>query len=207
MRLISTGAEAMIYASEHMQRKALVKHRMEKKYRNVALDENLRVARTRQECVLLHKAKLAGVRTPVIYEVDRKSAKIIMELIAGEKLRELLKKASAERGAGICEMVGAEIAKLHSAGIIHGDLTTSNMLLCNNRITFVDFGLGFESCKVEDRAVDLLVFKKTFNATHFAIANGWERIIKGYLREMPSGRVAVERLAEVEARARYMDRH
>ncbi len=71
----------------------------------------------------------------------------------------------------LCEKIGENIAKLHNCNIIHGDLTSSNMILQNNDIYFIDFGLGMISDLVEDKGVDLLVFKKAISGIHHNIAD------------------------------------
>ncbi|MFH1257265.1 MAG: KEOPS complex kinase/ATPase Bud32 [Candidatus Diapherotrites archaeon] len=199
MKLLKKGAEAELYLTEFLERKALLKKRAPKKYRNQLLDEKIRRERTAIECSLLHKAKEAGVRTPVIYSVDRKECAITMEFIEGKQVKKILN----EKNLRICREIGENIARMHSAGIIHGDLTTSNILLHGKALVFVDFGLAFNSGKTEDKAMDLLVFRKTFEATHFNLAKGWGKVVEGYLAEESGGRDAVKRIAEIEARARY----
>ncbi|RXW17144.1 hypothetical protein EST38_g8711 [Candolleomyces aberdarensis] len=76
----------------------------------------------------------------------------------------------------LMELIGVELAKLHKADIIHGDLTTSNMMLrhpstfqspgCPTELVLIDFGLSFVSTLVEDKAVDLYVLERAFASTH-----------------------------------------
>ncbi|KAF8556696.1 hypothetical protein OG21DRAFT_578403 [Imleria badia] len=68
----------------------------------------------------------------------------------------------------LMEKIGVEIAKLHLIDVIHGDLTTSNMLLrsSNNDLVLIDFGLAYQSTLVEDKAVDLYVLERAFTSTH-----------------------------------------
>ena len=91
-------------------------------------------------------------------------------------------------------LIGTEIAKMHLADIIHGDLTTSNMMLrhpssltarCPGKLVryssiyvsplisvsrthqvLIDFGLSYVSSLVEDKAVDLYVLERAFSSTH-----------------------------------------
>ena len=79
-------------------------------------------------------------------------------------------------------LLGEQIGKLHTAGLIHGDLTTSNAIVRNQKIVLIDFGLSYDSAKQEDQAVDLLGLKKTFLATHANFPNGWTSILKGYVK-------------------------
>ena len=70
-------------------------------------------------------------------------------------------------------------------------------------LAFIDFGLGFQSNKLEDKATDLLVLKKTFMATHYQIQDaGWEKIKQGYLKTKADKNV-FKRLEKIEKRGRY----
>lgn len=200
MLLIRRGAEAELYKSEYLGKPVLIKDRIAKKYRNKELDEKIRRERTREESLLVHKAKEIGVRTPVIYKIDKIGTSIIMEFVEGRRIKDLLNKKNY---AKICERIGKAVGRMHLHNLIHGDLTTSNILLHKNNLVFVDFGLGGNSNKQEDKAVDLLVFKKTFMATHFQLKRGWELIIKGYLKENPKGKPVIGHIRNVEARVRY----
>lgn len=207
-QILSNGAEAIIRVSSYLGREAVEKKRIPKKYRNPILDAKIREARTGQEAVLLHKAKLAGVESPVLYNIDAKEASLVMEKVEGGLVKKILNAGNCE---DICSSIGAGIARLHKAGIIHGDLTTSNIILGGNNggnscceIVFIDFGLGFFSKKDEDFAVDLLNLKKTYTATHFNIPQGWEKVRESYVKEFPEGKKVVEKISEIEERARYM---
>ncbi len=76
MKPMWQGAEAALYEETYLGQPALVKERLPKAYRVPELDERIRRERTKQECVLLHRAKLAGVRTPLVYRVDRGNSRI-----------------------------------------------------------------------------------------------------------------------------------
>ncbi len=202
MKLLRRGAEAELYLSEEKGKKELLKRRVSKGYRCKELDEEIRSGRTGLEARLLNEAKKFGVRTPQVYGVDKEEKEISMEFVEGSRVKDVLNMGNFE---GICERIGRDIAKMHSFDLIHGDLTTSNILLHNNKLFFIDFGLGTHSKKIEDKAVDLLVFRKTFEATHADLMPlGWEKIIEGYVAKMGSeGRKVVEHIAAIEKRARY----
>jgi TP53 regulating kinase-like protein len=51
-------------------------------------------------------------------------------------------------------------------GVIHGDLTTSNMIYKDGQIYLIDFGLSYVKNSIEDRAVDLYVLERAFISTH-----------------------------------------
>lgn len=207
MQVIKQGAEALLYLEEFEGKKVLVKERIKKDYRIEQLDVKLRKERTREEVKLLTEARKIGIPTPRIFHVDYKNFKIVMEFIEGERLKELFFKASEDEIKKICFEVGRLIGKLHSAGIVHGDLTTSNMILKDNEIYFIDFGLGFFSNKFEDQGVDLNLLYEALKATHFKILNiCWENIIEGYKKEYKDAEKVLKKVEEIEARARYMER-
>ncbi len=197
--LIARGAEAELYLSSYLGRKTLIKNRVRKKYRDPVLDERIRKERTRIECLMLHKAKEIGVRVPVIYKIDEAGKAIWMEFIEGEKVKDILN----EGNISLCKRIGEMVGQMHSADLIHGDLTTSNVLLHNGELVFIDFGLASNSRKTEAKAVDLLVFKKTFDATHFKLKKGWKSVLTGYLGANSEGKGVIEKISAVESRARY----
>ena len=198
-KIIQRGAEAVLSETTYLDEKALEKHRVKKSYRLPELDNQIRWERTKTEALLLHKAKEAGVRTPIIFKVDRQNAKIIMELLPGKRLKEVLN----QRNLDYCFQLGKNIGRLHKNNLIHGDLTTSNVMVKGKDMAFIDFGLGFQSTKLEDKATDLMVLKKTFMATHYQIQDkGWEKILQGYMKTNPDKRL-FKQLTAIEKRGRY----
>ena len=199
MKLIYQGAEAELFKDRYFEKETVIKNRIAKTYRRKELDLKIRQKRTKQECFLLNKARKAGIRTPIVFKVDKKSTTIVMEFIKGKKLRDYLNK----KNISLCKEIGTKIAKLHLNSIIHGDLTTSNMIVMQSKeIAFVDFGLGFLSNSLEDKAVDLLAFKKTFNSTHFQLKNGWQLCLNAYLKIIKNKKVA-GKIKQIEKRTRY----
>ncbi|MBI4052439.1 MAG: Kae1-associated serine/threonine protein kinase [Candidatus Diapherotrites archaeon] len=198
--LVARGAEAELFKSEYLSLPVLVKRRVPKSYRNPVLDSRIRSERTVAEARLLHNAKAFGVRVPAVLRIDKANAEIAMEFVPGKRVKDVLTKKNFKK---ICAEIGASIGKIHCAGIVHGDLTTSNILIHNDSLVFIDFGLASLSQKTEDRAVDLLVFKKTFEATHCNLLEGWQFIVKGYLKEFPHPE-CVKQIGKIEARARYL---
>lgn len=203
MVVYKRGAEAELSILDTPEGTVLLKQRSPKQYRNALLDTKLRAERTRAEAKLI-KTAASVVPVPRIISVDAKKGELVMEYIDGPALKKVLAQKSA-----LCTTAGTHIRKLHDLGVIHGDLTTSNILVRKKRgtpkgaphdeLVFIDFGLGFFSKKVEDKATDLVVFKKTFNATHSGIKNGWERVMQGYA---PTQEL-VTRMSAIEKRARY----
>lgn len=207
MKLIKQGAEAKLFLSERDGQKILIKDRIKKKYRISQIDEKIRKSRTSQEFNLLTEARRNGVPTPIVLDVDKKNHKIIMEFVDGERIKELLNKSNMKIVERLCLEIGRLVGKLHTGGIIHGDLTTSNMILKDEKIYFIDFGLGFFSGKIEDQGTDLRLLHEALKSTHFQILDVcWQNVIKGYKIEYSKADMVLNKISEIEKRARYMKR-
>ena len=206
--LIKKGAEASLYLADWHGRKVIMKKRLPKKYRVSELDEQIKTYRTIHEPQLIHEAKKAGVPTPTIFLVDVKGATIVMEFIEGKQAKQLLSEVSKSERQRLCFKIGELIGKLHKYGIIHGDLTTSNMILNpEGKIFFVDFGLGEKSKELEVRGVDLHLMKRALQSTHFMFAEEYfNSVIEGYSKVLGSETVknVLEKIGEIEKRGRYI---
>jgi TP53 regulating kinase-like protein len=207
--LLKKGAEANLYLVDWHGKKAVTKIRTQKKYRTEALDKQIRSHRTTHEAQLLHQAKKAGVTTPLIYMVNVPEAIIIMEYIKGTQVKQYINNASNADRKKICVKIGELVGKLHRENLIHGDLTTSNMILDQQgTIFFVDFGLGEKNVELEAKGVDLHLLKRALQSTHFAF---WETcfndVIAGYsivLGDKLTEKV-YEKIKEIEKRGRYVE--
>ncbi len=207
MQVLKQGAEAILYLDEFEGQKVLVKERIRKKYRVEELDQKIRKLRTKQEIKLLNDARRLGVLTPKILDVDEKNYKIIMEHIDGDRVKELLNSADKKTIENVCKEIGYAIGKLHNGGIVHGDLTTSNMILKEEKIYFIDFGLGEFSKRIEDYGVDLNLLNEALKSTHFKIFKlCWKNIVNGYKKEYKRAGEVLEKVNEIEKRARYAKR-
>lgn len=197
MKIISRGAEAIITEKSS---KIVVKQRLKKGYRIEFLDEKIRKLRTRSEAKIIQK--LAGIiNVPKIIDVSENKKEIEMEFINGKKLSEYLDKA--KNGEQICFEIGRQVGKMHDAGIIHGDLTTSNMILKSQEVYFIDFGLAFHSSRVEDKAVDLHLIKQALEAKHFLhFGEFFDKVIEGY-KKSDKAQEVLKQFRKVEARGRY----
>jgi len=208
--LIRKGAEASLYLETWHGRKAILKKRLIKRYRIPELDRDIRIRRTKHEPLIIHRAKEAGVPTPIIYMVDLASATIVMEHVEGKRLKDILDGLPPEERRRLCRDVGRLVGRLHRAGIIHGDLTTSNMILTpEGRIVFIDFGLSERSHELEDRGVDIHLMKRALLSTHFSHAEeSFKSIIEGYediMGEDEAGEV-LSKVEEIERRGRYVSK-
>jgi len=206
--LIKKGAEANLYLTNWHGRTVILKKRLPKKYRQAALDNQIRTYRTIHEPQLMHEAKKAGVPTPIIFLVDVKSATIIMEYIDGKQIKQLLSEVSETERRQLCLRIGRLVGKLHGSGVIHGDLTTSNMILTSNdKIFFVDFGLGDKTEELEARGVDLHLMKRALQSTHFRFATEcFDSVIKGYadVLGVETSKSVLDKIREIEKRGRYV---
>ncbi len=196
-QILAQGAEATLYK----QGKSVRKERTKKSYRLPQLDERIRKQRTRAEARLLEKATLA-IPVPKVINVSLDKKEITLEYLKGKKLADILD--TLKNKNTISAQIGKNIAKLHDTGIIHADLTTSNMILSNSKVYFIDFGLGFQSQNVEDKAVDLHVLKEALSARHYRSAQScWNAIATAYKKSSPAGMQVLKRLDAVEKRGRY----
>jgi Kae1-associated kinase Bud32 len=187
------GAEAVISVEDG----TVIKDRIPKQYRHPDLDNRLRTDRTDLEARLLRKAARAGVRVPTVETV--KDTTLKMEQIDGSVLREVL-----EDEIGRYTTIGEYIARLHNSDIIHGDLTTSNMIRADDDMYFIDFGLGYFSQRTEDRAVDLHLLRDVLDSTHTAVADkAMTRIRKAYREHADDADAVLDRYEEIKERGRY----
>ena len=198
-KIIAQGAEAILI---HKDGK-LLKRRIVKGYRHPELDKKIRTRRTRGEAKLLEKAgKIISI--PKVLSVNEKNAEIDMEFIEGKKLSEHLDSFTLKEQIEICHKIGQEVALLHNHDIIHGDRTTSNMILNKGKIFLIDFGLGFHSSRVEDKAVDLHLLRQALESKHF---QHWQElfdsVLRGYKEKSKETEKILQQFKKVESRGRY----
>lgn len=176
--VIASGAEASLYFDS--ENNILFKNRLPKLYRIEEIDQPLRKSRTKREIKVLQDAKMLGINVPSVYNVNDPFV-VSMDFIPGEKLRDVLLNDPNKKDLLIG--VGEMLSILHDNDIIHGDLTTSNMILKKetNDVYLIDFGLSFASTKIEDKAVDIHLLKQAFESTHYMHADiFFELFLKGY---------------------------
>lgn len=208
MGLLKKGAEADLYAMNWHGRKAVLKMRMPKQYRSKRLDTQIRTYRTMHEPQLMHEAKKAGVPSPAIFFVDVRNAVIVMEFVEGKQVKQLLDEVSAEDRSLLCFKIGQEIGRLHRFGLVHGDLTTSNMIVDGSgKVFFLDFGLGERNDELEARGVDLHLMKRALQSTHYRFVNEcFDCVIDGYgtIVDAETLKNVLRKIREIERRGRYV---
>jgi TP53 regulating kinase-like protein len=222
--LIKQGAEAKIYTGRFENQLMIAKERFKKSYRHPDLDKSLIKKRIKNETKLLVKAGSIGVNVPKVFKSDMDNGIILMEFIQDsmtcrelfinlyKSIDDTLKKD--EILVSVSNKIGQVIGLLHRNDIVHGDLTTSNMLIKkkeslndfvdNSVIYFIDFGLSFISSQMEDKAVDLYVLERAILSTHSNQAEKiFKYILESYSKEYSSSSNQVlDRLDQVRLRGR-----
>lgn len=205
MKTIARGAEAVLKKGKRQGESILLKDRVRKGYRANELDRKIRSQRTKTEERLLARARRSGVQTPRVWEAS--GYEIVMEWLDGPTVKEGLNNMERKNRLIVYERIGHAAASLHRAGIMHGDLTTSNMILRDGRpdqLFLIDFGLAKTSQRVEDQAVDLFLLYEALKAAHFRFLDeAWKNIIKAYKYNYSIARQILERLEKIERRRRY----
>ena len=242
-RLIQQGAEAKIFLDKDI----ISKNRIPKGYRHSQLDTLIRTRRTKSEGKILFKALNFGIQVPKVLNANQKGEPrekfdLEIEYIDGDKLSETLNSYPEQKQFEVMKKLGEQVAKLHENNIIHGDLTTSNIILTapggnaaldmrskaspnsppqapeslrsqfsvlssQFSVFIIDFGLGFISTKIEDKAVDLHLIKQALEAKHFRSPDhlrgqNHEDLFENFLKTYKDKEV-IERLKVVEKRGRY----
>ena len=202
MKLVKKGAEADVYLSSWNGKKAILKIRKEKTYRNLVLDKKIRKHRTIKESEIISQVKSFGISTPLIYFPDINKCSILMQYIDGKLVRDMSEKVIEKT----CFEIGKIVGILHKNGIMHGDLTTSNFILSKKKLILIDFGLANRTEKPDDHAIDLRLFKEILNSAHANILNkSWSNFLKGYSKSVGEKycKKILKLVGVIESRGRY----
>ena len=202
MKLINRGAEADVYSTIWNKKKAILKIRKKKSYRNALLDQKIRKQRTIRESQILSQVKSFGISTPLIYFLDTNKCSILMQQIDGKVVRDLQDSEIVK----ICSEIGKIVGIMHKNGIMHGDLTTSNFIVDKKKLFLIDFGLANRTEKPDDHAVDLRLFKEILNSAHARVmVKSWKNFQKGYSKTvgLKYSKKILNLVAVIERRGRY----
>ena len=205
--ILTKGAEAYLLQGQWFGKPALMKYRIPKQYRHPVIDEQIRQERTLSEARALITLKRALVPVPLLYDVNKRHCYLLMEYLEGTTLKEQLSSLTDNQIQQAFEHTGKYLARIHKAQYIHGDLTTSNIIRSpTGDISFIDFGLYYNSNSEEDRAIDLHLFKRVLTSSHGKhFDTSYSSFIRGYLYEFPEqGEKIVARIQAIELRGRYI---
>lgn len=242
--LITQGAEGLLYKTFYLTPSlpCALKYRPSKPYRHPILDARLTRQRILAEARILAKARREGVPVPAVYCVDEAAGWMMIEWVMDQPVRarvnawlgdkteaEVLHAGDGGGDKGNSELValmrrvGAAVGALHAAGIVHGDLTTSNMMLrpaqsatastdgdqdsgegsiLDGQIVIIDFGLASQSSSEEDRAVDLYVLERAFLSTHPRTEKLFGEVLAGYAGAFKGSKPVLRKLEDVRMRGR-----
>lgn len=217
-KMIKQGAEAKLYQGVYLGKSVIVKERFQKKYRHESLDNFLTKERIKAEARAIVRCKSCDIKTPTIYLVDFKRRIIIMEnfeySITAKDFIESMS-ASLDLLLRFSYEVGKLLGSMHQNNIIHGDLTSSNILVVNKnnvadfsnlellQLVLIDFGLSRFDTSSEDKGVDLYVLERALISTHSVADRLFPEIINGYRQSYKSGaKEVLLKYEEVRARGR-----
>jgi Kae1-associated kinase Bud32 len=207
MMLIKKGAEAELYKGKWQGFDVVFKRRIKKPYRNPDLDSYIRISRTSLEAKLLSESRRLHIPTPIVYFVDMQNTEIIMSYIPGIPLKKLINSMGQDSIKSFFTTVGYLVGQLHRGGIVHGDLTTSNMIVKDGNVFFIDFGLGEHTLNLEARGVDIHLMRRTLESSHHEVSKiAYDSFIAGYSKAMGDRtREVLKRVSEIRRRGRYIE--
>lgn len=187
-----------------MGKTVVQKWRIKKGYRIMEIDAILIASRTKEEAKLIAESRTHGVSVPILYDVDLVHGIITMEYLGGKRVKDILNSLEETERKRICEKIGESIAHLHNHDIIHGDITTSNMILLDNRIHFIDFGLGSKNSEIEAKGVDLHVLMEAFESTHSKYSHCFKYVFEGYKKQFQGdASIVMKKIDDIIRRGRY----
>ncbi len=201
------GAEADLFLTTIRPWRVVIKRRIRKRYRHSSLDEQIRRDRTFGEASLLHEAKAAGARVPSLLGIDIDENSIVMTYLRGNLVRDSLDDMKGSKAAKLFTELGSQVGLLHTGGIVHGDLTTSNLIVTPNGVPFIlDFGMSRLSVEPEDRGVDLHLLQRSIATSHTGDHSSHiKEVARGY-EEVVGSRMAsstLDKATEIARRGRY----
>ncbi|KJX96618.1 bud32 protein kinase [Zymoseptoria brevis] len=222
--LITQGAEALLYRTTFLTptTPAALKVRPAKPWRHATLDARLTRQRILAEARVLVKCRKEGVAVPGVYALDWEAGWMMSEWIEGPTVKAAVRErkvgaeAEEEELKGLMRRIGTAVGRLHAIGVIHGDLTTSNMMLrraardgedqiedgLGGEIVLIDFGLATQAVQEEDRAVDLYVLERAFGSTHPKEEGLFGEVLRAYGETSKSAKTTLKRLEDVRMRGR-----
>lgn len=196
MERLSEGAEAIIYKTDFLGMPALIKRRISKDYREKKLDENIRTTRTKKEAKILSVLSDKEIYVPSLLMITKFD--IYLSVIKGKRLstfydqKKEMKKTFAR--------IGESLATIHNSGISHGDYTPANIIVENEKVGIIDFGLADITHSIEDKAMDIILMKRSINPSHYS------KFISAYKQKSTDPKPILKRVEDIEKRGRYIER-
>ncbi|KAL6896097.1 kinase-like protein [Trichoderma longibrachiatum] len=225
--LITQGAEGRLYKTTYLlpDIPCALKYRPPKPWRHPILDQRLTKHRILSEARILSKCRRDGLRVPDVYAIDEAAGWLMLEWVQGTPVRVNINERLGSRTEGIeddeelkdlMRRIGAAVGKMHSIGVIHGDLTTSNMMLkppaqqsaddgatgLEGEIVIIDLGLASGGVHDEERAVDLYVLERAFGSTHPRAECIFGEVLDAYRKSYKQAGVTLKKLEDVRMRGR-----
>jgi TP53 regulating kinase-like protein len=211
-----------VYLEDYLGEEVIVKERFVKKYRHPEMDRKLTRKRILQESRNIEKARKCLVNVPGLRKVDLANRIIKLEYLADyEAVKYFIDRKGTSSVDSKClnlvgffnwwiwadfivekclKEIGWNIGKLHASDLLHGDLTTSNIMISKdginveNSIYMIDFGLSYKSTVIEDKAVDLYVLEKAFICSHPNLEDKFQLILDGYVEKASKADQVIKRL-------------
>ena len=209
-QILTKGSEAYIYSGEFLGDKVIIKERRPKKYRHPELDLTIRSDRMKLETRILNTALNSSIPVPVVLGVYPEKFLLILEYIKGEPLGKFLKKDFPNKGEKVRDFfykIGILTGKLHKLNIIHGDLTIYNIIVRNNNLVLIDFGLSFITDDIEPLASDLYTFESTLRAYAPKEVEIWFSFFQdGYMKSYEQADLVLQQFQDILSRGRYIKR-
>ncbi|KXH76508.1 MAG: hypothetical protein AM326_02700 [Candidatus Thorarchaeota archaeon SMTZ-45] len=205
-QMLARGAESVIYKIDQWGFPFVLKWRQEKPYLLKDIDSQLRRSRTSRECKMLTISRTLGVPTPAVYSVDLDNHTILMDFIAGTQFKQLAGQLSQSTLISLCHRFGRLIALLHAGDVVHGDPTTSNVIVDEkSRLWIVDFGLSEMNATIEMKGVDLHLIHRALETTHWDIQEDMlDATLEGYVDLLGNtAEPTLSRMNEIRERGRY----
>lgn len=226
LRLVAQGAEGRIYDTIFLTKPTIIKERLTKRYREPTLDRKINKHRLLLEARCMFRCAKSGILTPAVYMIDVDNLRLYIEKIDGTTIKDLLRRIASVETTGPVEedrssvgniaypneclewakKIGIALGKMHDIDIVHGDLTTSNMMLnSSGNVVIIDFGLAGKSTNAEDKAVDLYVLERAFISTHPGSEEIVKEILQNYIASSAKSQSIIQRLEQVRLRGRKRD--
>lgn len=221
VEVLKQGAEAKLFLGKFQENVCLIKERFPKKYRHPELDTHLTKERMRAESKAISRCQAAGIKVPKVYNMDLNSRRICMEyfdksITAKAYINEHIPKCDNEVECNekleeLAKRIGTVIGTMHANNIIHGDLTTSNILLdpktendfSDYELVMIDFGLASYGQSSEQKGVDLYVLERALLSTHSAVPTLFPNILDAYkAANIKNCEETISKFEEVRARGR-----